>query len=292
MEFINELHMGENMDKHEKNYNVICNTVDKIVFLHFAFVRHLLDKIIITNSIEYINQKYGYDLSKNARATTYSMGGSYNIIINYSNVLVPDSIHNSIYHELQHIADHYKYDRYFQVMAKEVKSTEEKYFVHWTKKIFFEFNAAYQAQVFCQITWNYNKYCMDSNTSELKETYCSIMKDCEKAQMQEDVVAIFAQIPIFIADLFYKMAVAFGTNAADQFIDEGIKQVNVFVDGISRDIDTKINQMILELNKGMTDDYCMINIIREQVEIVFNAIRMIACNKLEKNPNLRWLFTE
>lgn len=292
MEIITEI---KDVSDHLNNINHIEKEIKLLLGGKYrvcdCFIRH----IIITDNLEKTISKYGYNtLNRFARGTTVRTHKSmYDIVINYYNncfrsfdngwVLNAD-IKNTLCHEFQHVKDHKEYDDYIDSYVKENQVSDNSERI--ARNFFYEFNAAYHAQMYFQVMWENNYYWIDTNTKKYHDKIREIkdvinkfdIKDISKAKRKADRLA---QLMInFTNDLIYDFAISFGTNAGDNMINYGRKEITIEIGGIDKDIDAVLNNYIAKINYVINDNKDIIQYSFKHCMDIFECINEIFKHKI------------
>lgn len=295
MRIIEELSFNEHIEEHRKIILKIRQEIHILLDSKFLSCSESIRNIIITDNLEKTEFAHGYkNLKKDAQATLVKVRrGLYDVVVNYYNNIICESdntlflkmeIKNALCHEFQHIRDHKKYDKFIKEYVYENNISENVKIIG--ERIFFEFNASYQAQRYFQLIWEYNKYAIDTNT---KKFNCRIDEikgmindlDIENLDVaKEKVEKLNIACLEFVKDLMYDFSLSFGTNAADNKMNRNEKSIDIKVSGIDKEIDTILNSFILGFNNIIDDNKGLIKYSLNHCMDMFECINSIFKKKI------------
>lgn len=278
MALIEEVCFSDNVEMHQKNMCIVKHFIKVLTETVFDNRLDLLRDIIITNNLEKTIKEHGYvTINPTAQALTHLVDGKYDVIVNYNNLNFDNEAHikdveSYLYHEFQHVSDHQIYN---EIADKYMLQYEPK--CDFGKTLFFEFRAAYYAQLYTKREQTGQEY-IRINELGWKRSLNSIVdrigglqtENTELAmkQIQELNKVIFE----FNKDVMYHLILACGENLADNITKKGTKRIDVQVVGLNNQLDQLINEYISVLNEVLESDNQTIEFFIKNGLIVFEHL--------------------
>ncbi len=293
MKIINDVLTKDRCSDHDKNMEQITSEINKLLFSKFNNCTPLIQKIIISDNIDRLNNTLKYNINPEARGTVHRLTNGFAIIFNYNKLIFIEEgrycldiiVNNIIYHELCHVRDFIKYDELIDKLALELKLKEfDKYL---GKQIFLEFNAQYRAQLYEPIIWECNAYSLDTNIDKYHNMYEGIIKCINELnindlyEFEKRVKLLSEDISYFSSKIMYDFSLSFGSNAADNKKNTGKKFIDIKIKGINSDIDKLLNSFIEGFNEVINDNKSILNYSFNKGTSIFYWMLEIYNNKSE-----------
>lgn len=269
-----------------KNIDSIKKVIFKLIRTKYKSCEYRIQKVIITDDVNWISEKYGFnDLNPEASATACKGEYGCDIVINYRKCIMNEEgnyalqyyIENVICHELQHIRDRIKYDEFINeyCISKNISELSKNI----GEMFFKEYNAQFQAQSYCQIIWEYNKYSLESTIEDACIELAEIKKDIKVVKMTKDenlmkdrFNMLGQRVYDFTRAVMYKLALACGNNVADVKRERGYKCITISIIGIDNELDMLINDFLKGFNQKIKDNIQLIEYALENSLVIHNYI--------------------